>query len=653
MSTLELGCALPSAPFRGLEEFRYADRLIFFGRQEETAKLLRTITIYRGALFYGDSGTGKSSLINAGLMPAAISQDFAPERLRFQPRLNEEIVVERLVESDGSPPSFLLSRILEGSEEARGIFSTEEFERRLWALDSSIYPLLIFDQFEELITLTEETARGTDRKAAQRAQERVLAMVVRLLRDPAARAKLLFVFREDYLAKLAPLFALVPELTDQFVRLTPLKIGRLRELIRGPFELAGSNWGKSISASITDLLRKEFEQRGDLAINLSEVQVACLQLWRSPDPEELYEKKKAVGLLEDFLSESLSRMKDKDLADPAVALLSTLVTASGTRNVISAEDAVQAVRREEKVPKETVERALGALVSDTKLVNRELRHSTFFYEIVSEFLVPWILRQKIERQQRRARRKLIRQIAIVLAVLLGGCLIAGYTWVKFNNFEASQTKQVKDAEAKRADAKSAFERTLKNQRDEIQRRDSELDRVRRLAAANEKAAQKNIEGLQAEIRTNDLSMKDLSNKLTEQAGKAKNDLDAVRRTLTATEADLAAQKVAFQRERDIAAAEGKPVYRIGAGVTAPSVIFKVDPEYTEEARKIKYSGTVALFVIVDADGTVKNAWLDKSIGMGLDEKAMEAVQKWKFKPAMRMGKPVNSMATIEVNFRLL
>jgi protein TonB len=98
---------------------------------------------------------------------------------------------------------------------------------------------------------------------------------------------------------------------------------------------------------------------------------------------------------------------------------------------------------------------------------------------------------------------------------------------------------------------------------------------------------------------------------------------------------------------------GGGVYRVGGGVSQPSVIFKVDPEYSEEARKAKYSGTVMLAVVVDVEGHARDIHVVKSLGMGLDEKAIEAVEKWKFKPGMKGGQAVNVRATIEVNFRLL
>ncbi len=98
---------------------------------------------------------------------------------------------------------------------------------------------------------------------------------------------------------------------------------------------------------------------------------------------------------------------------------------------------------------------------------------------------------------------------------------------------------------------------------------------------------------------------------------------------------------------------GGGAYRAGGGVSNPSVLFKVDPEYSEEARKAKFSGTVSLQIIVDPDGKARNIKVTRSLGMGLDEKAMEAVARWKFKPGIKNGVPVPVVANIEVNFRLL
>jgi|SRR5579871_738802 len=97
---------------------------------------------------------------------------------------------------------------------------------------------------------------------------------------------------------------------------------------------------------------------------------------------------------------------------------------------------------------------------------------------------------------------------------------------------------------------------------------------------------------------------------------------------------------------------GIRVYRVGDGVSAPVVISKVDPEYSEQARTARYEGTVLLSIEVDPTGTARNVKIVRSLGLGLDEKAIEAVKQWRFKPGQKDGIPVTVAATIEVNFRL-
>src|SRR4051812_25432081 len=98
---------------------------------------------------------------------------------------------------------------------------------------------------------------------------------------------------------------------------------------------------------------------------------------------------------------------------------------------------------------------------------------------------------------------------------------------------------------------------------------------------------------------------------------------------------------------------GGGVFRPGVGgVTAPRAIYKPDPEYSEEARKAKYQGTVVLGLIVDAAGRPRGLKVERGLGMGLDEKALEAVRNWKFEPAEKDGKPVAVAISVEVEFRL-
>jgi len=87
--------------------------------------------------------------------------------------------------------------------------------------------------------------------------------------------------------------------------------------------------------------------------------------------------------------------------------------------------------------------------------------------------------------------------------------------------------------------------------------------------------------------------------------------------------------------------------------SAPVVLYKPEPQYSEEARRAKWQGTVTLSVEVDASGQVTNVNVTRRLGLGLDEKAIEAVKRWKFQPGMQDGKPVTVQAQVDMNFRLL
>jgi protein TonB len=97
---------------------------------------------------------------------------------------------------------------------------------------------------------------------------------------------------------------------------------------------------------------------------------------------------------------------------------------------------------------------------------------------------------------------------------------------------------------------------------------------------------------------------------------------------------------------------GGGLRRIGGGVSAPVVLFAPEPEFSEEARKAKVAGNVLVYLQVDATGHPTHVRVLKGIGLGLDEKAVEAVRQYKFKPAMENGKPVAVEMNVEVNFQI-
>jgi len=403
---------LPEIPYRGIESFRYIDQRVFCAREEETWDLLSNILINRGVLLYGDSGSGKSSLINAGLIPAAIKENLYAHRLRVQPRRGREIKVERIpIERDDGPP-YLPSDLVDttGSDDNALSFeiSIDSFYEQLDRLRdrrvNESRPLLIFDQFEEFITLFEEgtQAGGENKSESPKIQENILNVLTSLLQDDGLPVKLLFVFREEYLAKLNILFRSAPELLDQYVRLRPPRVEEAEDIILAPFvdEEVKVKFGGT-SNRIADLQRlakriaNQIQQRSENGfINLTELQIVCRKLWESRDPAKYFESNNSdiQKVLEGYWADALKKLGD--LYDPAIALLGHMVTSTNTRNIVSEPDLKYFEK--DNFSEDQISRALNALV-DSKLVRREPRHKIYFYEIVSEFLVPWIRDKKAAR----------------------------------------------------------------------------------------------------------------------------------------------------------------------------------------------------------------------------------------------------------------
>lgn len=97
---------------------------------------------------------------------------------------------------------------------------------------------------------------------------------------------------------------------------------------------------------------------------------------------------------------------------------------------------------------------------------------------------------------------------------------------------------------------------------------------------------------------------------------------------------------------------GGGAYRVGGSVLAPRALATPDPEYTEQAREAKLQGMCVLRLIVGADGRPRDIHVVRSLGMGLDEKAIAAVSQWAFAPATKDGQPVPVQISVQVSFRL-
>ena len=476
---------LPEIPYRGIESLRFVDQRVFCSREEETWDLLSNILINRGVLLYGDSGSGKSSLINAGLIPAAIKENLYAHRLRVQPRRGREIKVERISTQTYDGPPYLLSDLVDPvatDDHAQSFeISLEEFYQQLDRLRGGAVderrPLLIFDQFEEFVTLFEETAQGasgSQPKDAHTIQGNILNVLTSILQDEGLPVKLLFVFREEYLAKLNILFKAAPELLDQYVRLLPPRVEEAEQIILAPFvdeELKQKFATKTNHVRELEGLAKriaiQIQQRSDNGfINLTELQIVCRKLWESRDPAKYFQSNNSdiQKVLEGYWVDALKNLGD--LNEPSMALLGHMVTSTNTRNIVSEPDLK--FFEQDNFSEDQITRALNALV-DSKLVRREPRHKIYFYEIVSEFLVPWIREKKAARlaqleanrlaaetkqrlKQVERERRYVSIFAIVLAVLF---ILSGYFYYRADKAyksEKNALKELVEAQQKRAEA---------------------------------------------------------------------------------------------------------------------------------------------------------------------------------------------------------
>jgi TonB family protein len=103
---------------------------------------------------------------------------------------------------------------------------------------------------------------------------------------------------------------------------------------------------------------------------------------------------------------------------------------------------------------------------------------------------------------------------------------------------------------------------------------------------------------------------------------------------------------------DAGATKARGVFRVGGGVKPPRAVYQPEPEFTEIARKVKYQGVMTMALIVDENGLPQKISVQSPLGAGLDEKALHAVESWKFQPAQKDGHPVPVAIAVEVDFHL-
>ncbi|MGA2531435.1 MAG: ATP-binding protein [Candidatus Aminicenantales bacterium] len=404
------------SPYRGILPFRYADRANFFGREREVSELAAKILLYRLVVLFGDSGSGKSSLINAGVVPRLELESFQPERLRVRPFKESPFLVERI--SSGSRdlrflPSAFADFAHDGSSDSREVYCSLEGFRRALSSASREQPLvLIIDQFEELFTLFEP--------ADHILQGRILDVIANVANQKDLPVKIVLGIREDFLGKLELISKEYPQVFDRRVRLGMLSTESARRAVIGPFERK-DEFAAEISAETADVIIGELGQGTEYAgIHPTQLQIVCSRLWDQYAGEARviasghFQAMNGVkGILEGFLEAATSALSpgQKDLA---YRVLGQLITVSGTRDVVSDAKLKSWRAQAEQEDDKALADVLGFL-EERKLINRTPQHGMYYYEVSSEYLVAPIQVYNRERECREAEKKAAAAMAEVAA----------------------------------------------------------------------------------------------------------------------------------------------------------------------------------------------------------------------------------------------
>jgi WD40 repeat protein len=306
-----------------------------------------------------------------------------------------------------------------------------------------VRPLLIFDQFEEWTTLVQDASLGGKGEEARAAQRRIAEVILSLVRDRGLPVKVMLALREDYLGTLTPLVDEFPDFTDSYVRLQALSGDDILEMVCGPFTKGG--YPHAIPEELAKTIRDEFVRKSSGGpIRSTEVQIVCERLYFDVAEGDTwgaaYVRREGVqGILEGHLEGRLSRLPPA-ARDQAVALLGCLLTADGTRNVVSEPTLLSTLTSDRSWSAESLRSTLRGLEREAHLIVQSARRGVSFYEVASEFLVPWIRarteelrvareREAAERQrllaakQRKAKVLKFQGLAGLIVVLLGALFV--------------------------------------------------------------------------------------------------------------------------------------------------------------------------------------------------------------------------------------
>ena len=343
-------------PYKFLDYYASEDHAIFFGRDREAEDLSRRLLAHTVLVLYGRSGSGKTSLLRAGVL----SRLPRPRHLAVILRAINDPV--RLLRAELEPLTGL------SAPEAQKLALTELVARVAGRLSGHL--VIVLDQFEELFVRHMADARTP-----------VIRALCALIRRAPPRVHIVFSLREDFLAELSAFEQYLPSILDNRFRLPLLTRASAREAICGPAELYGLRFDEEV---LVALLHELFEE----GIDPPQLSIVCDRLWEHRDPTtgkvdmDTYARlggvrEILVGYLKKTLAEGLSAH-----GELARRVLSTLVTARGTKAVVSLAEIAATIGDEPARVREVV----LALV-DARLIRELTQDEDHLFELAHEYLI--------------------------------------------------------------------------------------------------------------------------------------------------------------------------------------------------------------------------------------------------------------------------
>jgi len=425
-------------PYPGPRPFEREEQRLFFGREREVRELRSLITAHRAVLLYAQSGAGKTSLLNAGLIPSLTKEEFEVlpvARVRgFEP---EDIDLK------GIPNIYVFNTLMVWAGDnvgPRSLVSTsivtflEEREHLMDEQGLSLPRVAIFDQFEELFT--SYPGRWKER-------EDFFSQVVEALEaDPLLRV--LFVIREDYLASLDSYVDFLPERLRTRCRLERLRADAACQAVEGPLRDTECSFAPGVaSCLVRQLLNIRVKSAaGELVEAIGEyvepvqLQIVCQRLWlnlprevtiiTADDLQEFGDVEEAIKSLYEGAIEKAVKETGVDEGDLRDWFNDKLITPAGTRGTV-----FQGKEQTEGIPNSAVD-----VLEAQHIIRAEMRAGARWYELTHDRLIEPIRKSNEEREraeeQRRARR-LRRLAAALIAICIATFIVIISTGDFFKN----------------------------------------------------------------------------------------------------------------------------------------------------------------------------------------------------------------------------